>query len=227
VEAAAAASINPMTALAMLETMRGEGHSALCLTAAASNLGRMVNRLCLRDGVPLVNIVRSPQQVALLRGLGAECVLDSTEAHFDEALEAAMAATGATIAFDATGGGTLGGRILRAMDRSLAARAPGQGRYGSAVHKQLYFFGGLNPEPVTFQRDFGMAWGMGGWLLQARLARLDPAQLLAMKQRVRDELSGTFSSSFGGSIGLGEMIVEDHVRRYANRGTGDKLLVRP
>lgn len=227
VESAAAASINPMTALAMLETMRGEGHRALCLTAAASNLGQILNRVCLHDGVPLVSIVRSTEQVALLRASGARFVLDSTDPGFDAALEDALAATGATIAFDATGGGSLAGRLLGAMERSLAGGAPLHGRYGTEVHKQLYFFGGLDPDPVTFRRDFGMAWGMGGWLLQRTLAKLAPERVLAMKQRVRDQLDTIFASGFAGRIGLGEMMDEDRFRRYVKPQTGQKLLVVP
>lgn len=225
VDMAAAASINPMTALAMLETMRDGGHSALCLTAAASSLGQMLNRVCLHDGVALVNIVRSAEQVALLRAMGAPFVLDSTDPEFDDALEAAIAATGATVAFDATGGGTLGGRILRAMERSLAGSAPHQGRYGSDVHKQLYFFGGLDPAPVTFVRDFGMAWSMGGWLLQTVLARIGPDRVEAMKARVRDGLCTLFASSYGSRISLAGMMAEEAFRSYAKPGTGTKTLI--
>lgn len=225
VEQAAAASINPMTALAMVETMRDGGHQALCLTAAASNLGQMLNRLCLHDGIGLVNIVRSGEQAAMLRALGAPWVLDSTDPHFDEALEAAFSATGATVAFDATGGGTLGGRILRAMERSLAGSAPYQGRYGSDVHKQLYFFGGLDPSPVTFQRDFGMAWSMGGWLLQTVLARIGAERVEAMKARVRDDLCTLFASRFGSRLTLAGMLADDAVRAYGRPGTGTKTLI--
>ena len=225
VEHAAAASINPMTALAMLETMRDGGHSALCLTAAASNLGQMLNRVCLQDGVGLVNIVRSAGQVAMLHDMGAPFVLDSTDPDFDDALEAAMAATGATLAFDATGGGTLGGRILRAMERSLAGSAPLQGRYGSDALKQLYFFGGLDPAPVTFQRDFGMAWSIGGWLLQTVLARIGPARVEAMKERVRGEPGTLFASHYGRRISLAGMMADDAFRAYATPGTGTKTLI--
>ncbi len=227
VELAAAAWINPMTAVAMVETMRSEGHSGLVLTAAASNLGQMLNRLCKQEAVPLVNIVRSETQVALLHALGADHALNSSSADFDLALQDALAISGATLAFDATGGGNLAGRILRAMERGLAGSAQGYSRYGTAIHKQLYFFGGLNPAPVTFQRDFGMAWGMGGWLLQNALARFGAERREAIKMRVRNQLTELFASSFHKQIPLADMLAAEHYGVFTRLATGQKFLVRP
>ena len=176
--------VNPLTALGMVETMRREGHTALVHTAAASNLGQMLNRICLQDGIGLVNIVRSPAQAALLRGQGALHVCDSSADSFCHDLTEALVQTGATLAFDATGGGTLAGQILSAMEAALSRNASEYSRYGSPVHKQVYLYGGLDTSPTTFRRNFGMAWGMGGWLLFPFLNKIGPAGADALKQRV-------------------------------------------
>src|SRR5215218_9559388 len=124
--------VNPLTALGMIETMRREGHTALVHTAAASNLGQMLNKICQAEGVALVNIVRSPEQVAILKGLGAQYVVDSSAPGFMDELTEALVATGATLAFDATGGGKLAGQILTAMEIAANRRAGGEySRYGS------------------------------------------------------------------------------------------------
>ena len=224
---AAAAWINPMTALAMIETMRREGHLGLVLTAAASNLGHILGRLCRQDGVPYVAIVRSGAQVAKLRDQGVVHALDSSAPDFETALEQAISATGATLAFDATGGGTLAGQLLRGMERSLTGTMPGYSRYGTTVHKQVYFCGGLEPAPVTFRRDFGMAWGMGGWLLQHALARFGEECSAAMMKRVAADLGGVFASSFAHRIGLADLLAPDAVAGYATLATGGKFLVCP
>ena len=224
---AAAAWVNPMTALAMVETMRREGHRGLVLTAAASSLGQMLNRLCRHEGVALVNVVRSPAQVAMLRDAGAVHVLDSTADGFDAALEQALVTCQATLAFDATGGGTLAGRILRAMERGLARSASAYSRYGSATRKQLYFFGGLDPAPVTFRRDFGMAWGMAGWLMQSALASFGEDQAAAMMLRVREHLTDLFASSFHRQIGLAGLLSPEQLGTIARFATGQKTLVCP
>jgi NADPH:quinone reductase-like Zn-dependent oxidoreductase len=225
-EEGAAAWINPLTALAMVETMRREGHKALVLTAAASSLGQMLNRLCLADGIAVVNIVRSPVQAGLLHDTGAAHVCDSSAADFDARLEDALAATGATFAFDATGGGTLAGRILRAMDRAQAHGAI-YSRYGSAAHKQLYFFGGLDPRPVEFERNFGMAWGMGGWLLQPRLAGFGPETVQHMKDRVAREIASTFRTEFGLRVPLAGLLDPQALGQIAAMKTGGKALLLP
>ena len=184
--------VNPLTALGMTETMRREGHKALVHTAAASNLGQMLNRICLADGIGLVNIVRKPEQEALLREQGAVHVVSTASPRFVEELTEALVATGATLAFDAIGGGKLAGQILGAMEVALNRTAKEYSRYGSTTHKQVYLYGGLDTSPIEFQRTFGMAWGMGGWLLFPFLQRIgaDAAQALqgARRRRAQDDV---------------------------------------
>jgi NADPH:quinone reductase len=222
----AASFVNPMTALAMVETMRAEGHSALVHTAAASNLGQMLVKICLADGVGLVNIVRSPEQVATLGALGAEHVVDSSQADFPERLHDAVAATGATLAFDAVGGGTLAGEILAAMERCtppLEHWTP----YGSATHKQVYIYGSLDFGPTTIHRTFGMRWSVGGFLLTDALARLPGETVGAMRDRVAAELRTTFASSYGEVIGLADVLDLAHLGAFSKRSTGRKYLIDP
>jgi NADPH:quinone reductase len=219
--------VNPLTALGMVETMRREGHSALVHTAAASNLGQMLNRICLKDGVNLVNIVRSPAQVALLRGQGARWVVDSSAADFMAALTEALVATGATIAFDAIGGGALASQILQAMEAALLQKATEYNRYGSPVHKQVYLYGSLDTGPTLVNRNVGMAWAVGGWLLWPAMARLGPGRVAELKQRVADELHTTFASHYAGELSLAQALAPDQVARYAQRATGAKFLITP
>lgn len=219
--------VNPLTALGMVETMRREGHTALVHTAAASNLGQMLNRICLQDGIGLVNIVRSPAQAALLRGQGAVHVCDSSADSFTHDLTEALVQTGATLAFDATGGGTLAGQILSAMEAALSRNASEYSRYGSPVHKQVYLYGGLDTSPTTFRRNFGMAWGMGGWLLFPFLNKIGAAGAEALKQRVARELRSTFCSHYAGELSLTQALAPEQVRRYAQRATGEKFLIKP
>jgi len=219
--------VNPLTALGMVETMRAEGHSALVHTAAASNLGQMLNRICLKDGVGLVNIVRKPEQAALLRDQGAVHVVDSSSADFEERLTDALAATGATIGFDATGGGTLGGQILGCMEAALLRKPGGYSRYGTSTHKQVYLYGGLDLSPTTFRRTFGMAWGMGGWLLFPFLQRAGAATTQRLKQRVADELKTTFASHYSHEVSLAGALSAEAIAGYGRRATGEKYLIRP
>jgi len=225
-ESAASAWINPMTALAIIETMRKDGHRALALTAAASNLGKMLNRLCLEDSIPLVNIVRSEEGASALRAIGARYICNSSTDEFEEHLVEAVAQTGATLAFDATGGGALAGKILLAMERAATRHAQDTSRYGSAIYKQLYFFGGLDPSPVIFKRSFGMAWGMGGWLLQTALSNMSPTTVSAMKARVHDGLESVFVSDYERVLGLEEMLLPSNFALYAKFGTGGKVLIK-
>ena len=146
---------------------------------------------------------------------------------FDLALRDALTKSGATLAFDATGGGNLAGRILRAMEYSASRSAQAYSRYGTAIHKQLYFFGGLDPAAVTFQRNFGMAWGMGGWLLQTALARFGVERSNVLKRRVRDQLAQLFASSFHKQIALSDMLAAEHYGVFTRLATGQKFLVRP
>jgi len=219
--------VNPLTALGMVETMRREGHKALVHTAAASNLGQMLNRICLKDGIALVNIVRSPEQAALLRSIGAAHVCNSASPTFMEDLTQALVATGATIAFDATGGGKLGGQILTAMEAALNRTAKEYSRYGSTTHKQVYLYGGLDTSPTEFNRSFGMAWGMGGWLLFPFLQRIGPAAAQALKDRVAAELKTTFASHYTDEISLVQALQPEVIARYGKRATGAKFLINP
>ena len=224
---AAAAFVNPLTALGMVETMRREGHVALVHTVGASNLGMMLNRICLADGVPLVNIVRRPEHLALLRDQGAEHVVDSSADSFVDDLTDALRATQATIAFDAIGGGELAGTLLSCMERVAGEQAGEFSRYGSDVHKQVYIYGGLDRGPTTLRRDFGMSWGIGGWLLTPFLTKIGPDDADRLRQRVADEITTTFASTYGMRLSLADAVDPAHVVRYARMATGDKAVVLP
>jgi len=224
--AGASAFVNPMTALGMLETMRLEGHGAIVHTAAASNLGQMLVRLCRAERVALVNVVRRPEQAALLTSIGAEYVCDSSAPTFAADLAAAVAATSATIAFDATGGGTLAGQILTAMEAAAAAGAP-YSRYGSSVHKQVYVYGTLDRSPTVLARDVGFAWGVGGWLLTPLLKKIGPAAVARLRERVAHDLTTTFASAYSRTISLSEALDLDVIHAYARQATGEKFLIEP
>jgi NADPH:quinone reductase-like Zn-dependent oxidoreductase len=218
--------INPMTASAMLGTMRAEGHSAIVHTAAGSSLGRMVLRLCLEDGVGLVNVVRRAEPAAELRAAGAAHVCDSSSSAFSEELADAVAATGATLAFDALGGGELIDQILDAMERAQMRGRPFD-RYGSTTHKQAYVYGGLDRSPTMLRRTYGMAWGVGGWLLYPALQRLGGEAAAEMQARVAAEVTTTFATSFTAAIGLSGVVDPETVRAYGQARTGGKHLVDP
>ncbi len=219
--------VNPLTALGMVETMRREGHKALVHTAAASNLGQMLQKICLKEGIALVNIVRRPEQTALLKSIGAVHVCDISSASFISQLTDALVATGATLAFDATGGGKLAGQILGCMEAALNKTSTEYSRYGSTTHKQVYLYGGLDLSPTEFNRNFGMAWGMGGWLLFSFLQKIGSPAAQALKQRVAAELKTTFASHYTREISLSEALRPDVVAAYCQRATGAKLLINP
>ncbi|MDZ5620442.1 zinc-binding dehydrogenase [Nocardioides sp. HM23] len=223
----ASSFVNPLTALGMVETMRNEGHTGLVHTAAASNLGQMLNRICLADGVPLVNIVRRPEHARLLREQGAVHVCDSNEPTFEADLVTALKNTKATLAFDAVGGGTLAGQILNAMEAAIVAPDARYSRYGSDVHKQVYVYGALDPRPIELRRRFGFAWGVGGWLLTPFLARTSSEDLVRLRQRVAAELTTTFASHYTDQISLREALDVETLQRYARQATGEKFLLRP
>jgi NADPH:quinone reductase len=222
----AGAFVNPMTALGMIETMRMEGHTALVHTAAASNLGQMLNRLCLEEQVPLVSIVRSAAQADLLRAAGATWVCDSTAAPFTAGLTEALSATKATIAFDAIGGGRLASQILTAMEAALSAGAEFS-RYGSPVHKQVYIYGGLDRGPTELTRGFGMAWSVGGWLLTPFLQKAGRERVASMRQRVAAGLTTTFASRYTGEVSLAGALGLDAIAAYGRQATGRKYLITP
>jgi NADPH:quinone reductase len=219
--------INPLTALGFIETLRHEGHKALAHTAAASNLGQMLIKICNEDKIGLVNIVRKPEQVALLKSLGAEHVCNAESPTFMEDLTAALVATGATLAFDATGGGKLAGQILTCMEAALNKTSKEYSRYGSTTHKQLYLYGGLDTSPTTFNRSFGMAWGMGGWLVFSYLQKLGSGKMLQLKARVASELKTTFASHYAKEISLIEALQLSEIAVYGQRSTGTKYLINP
>ena len=223
----ASSYVNPMTVLGMVETMRREGHTALVHTAAASNLGQMLNRLCIDDGIPLVNIVRSAEQEALLRAAGATYVCNSAAPEFTRDLVAALVATSATLAFDAVGGGPLASQILSAMEAAAMSTATAYSRYGSTVHKQVYLYGGLDRGETRLARDYGMAWGIGGWLLPPFLEKIGPEAARGLRERIAAGLRTVFATSYAEEVTLAGALRLDNMRRYAATSTGGKFLIRP
>ena len=223
----ASAFVNPLTALGMTETMRREGHGALVHTAAASNLGQMLNRVCLADGIGLVNVVRRDEHVTLLRDAGARHVVSTSSASFDAELTEAIAATGATIAFDAIGGGRLAGRILAAMESALARNASEYSRYGTSTLKQVYLYGSLDTSPTEIVRSFGMAWAVGGWLVFPFLQRIGADAANSLKARVARELKTTFASRYTRTVSLAAALQPDAIAEYGRRATAAKVLIDP
>jgi D-arabinose 1-dehydrogenase-like Zn-dependent alcohol dehydrogenase len=223
----ASSFVNPLTALAMVETMRAEGHTALVHTAAASNLGQMLNRICLADGVQLVNIVRSPEQAQILHDLGAAHVCDSSAPNFMADLVERLTTTGATLAFDAIGGGRLASQILAGMEAAATAKATSYSRYGSTVFKQVYIYGGLDTRPTELTRSFGMSWGVGGWLLTYFLQKAGAETGARMRQRVAAELKTTFASRYSKVISLSDALDLEILAGYSRRATGEKYLIDP
>ncbi|GEP57437.1 zinc-binding dehydrogenase [Reyranella soli] len=219
--------VNPLTALGMTETMKREGHKALVHTAAASNLGQMLNKICQEDGIPLVNIVRSAEQAKLLRGIGAKHVVDSTSANFTEELTQALVETGATIAFDAIGGGKLASQILTAMEMAINKTAKEYSRYGSTTHKQVYIYGSLNTGPVELTRNYGTAWGVGGWLLTPFLQKIGRSGQAPLRERVVKNLKTTFASHYTKVVSLPEVLDLKNIAVYGKRSTGEKFLINP
>lgn len=233
--------VNPLTALSMVETMKREGHQALVHTAAASNLGQMLQKVCLKDGIGLVNIVRSEVQAAVLRDVGARHICNSTSPDFQEQLTQALVETGATIAFDATGGGTLASSILSCMEAAIGRRArveaaradasgkkpDADGRYGSETYKQVYLYGNLERGPTLLTRAYGSAWSVGGWLLFPFLAKIGPENARRLRERVAAELKTTFASHYTRRVSLAGMLQADAIAEYSKRATGTKYLVCP
>jgi NADPH:quinone reductase len=219
--------VNPLTALGMVATMRAEGHTALVHTAAASNLGQMLNKICLKDSVGLVNIVRRQEHVDLLKKLGAAHVCNLTSPTFMNDLTEALVATGATVAFDAIGGGSIAGQILTAMEAAANRTAKEYSRYGSTVHKQVYIYGGLDRGPTQFSRTFGMAWGVGGWLLTAFLQKIGFEAAQKLRERVAAEIKTTFASTYTKEISLAEALRLEEIAVYSRLATGEKYLINP
>jgi NADPH2:quinone reductase len=223
----ASSFVNPLTALGMVETMRLEGHVGLVHTAAASNLGQMLVRLCVEENVPLVNVVRSAAQEATLRSLGAAYVCDSSSPEFMKDLIDALRETSATLAFDATGGGNLASQILTAMEAAANANATHYSRYGSTTHKQVYIYGGLDRSATVLSRNFGFAWGLGGWLLTPFLQKVGMEKIISLQQRVAQSLTTTFASSYSREISLSQALEPEVIAQYARQATGEKFLIAP
>jgi NADPH:quinone reductase-like Zn-dependent oxidoreductase len=219
--------VNPLTALGMVETMRREGHKALVHTAAASNLGQMLNRVCLADGVELVNVVRKVEQEKILRELGAKYVVNSSADSFMSDLTAAIKATGATIAFDATGGGKLASQILSCMEAAAVSNMQVYNRYGSDVFKQVYIYGGLDRSPTVLTRNFGFSWSIGGWLLFPFLQKVGIEKMLELRARVAREIKTTFASHYTSEISLAQTLSLEALAVYGKQATGEKFLIRP
>ena len=219
--------VNPLTALGMIESMRREGHTALVHTAAASNLGQMLVKLCIADGVGLVNVVRNAEQAKMLKDIGARYVVDSTSPAFVDELTDAIAETGATIAFDAVGGGRLASQILWSMEAALNRKATAYSRYGSSVHKQVYIYGGLDTRPTELAHSFGLAWGINGWLLPLFLAKVGPETADRLRARVAAELKTTFASHYTAQISLAEALEPQVIAAYHRRATGEKYVIVP
>ncbi len=207
--------------------MKLEGHKALVHTAAASNLGQMLSKLCNKDSIGLVNIVRKPEHVKLLKSIGAEHVCDSSQPSFMDDLTNALVATGATLAFDATGGGKLAGQILTCMEIAANKTAKEYSRYGSTTHKQVYIYGGLDRSPTEFNRNFGMAWGIGGWLLTPFLQKIGPEEAQKLRERVAAEIKTTFASKYTKEVSLSEALASSEIAVYGKQATGEKYLINP
>jgi NADPH2:quinone reductase len=219
--------VNPLTALGMVETMKMESHTALVHTAAASNLGQMLVKICLADGVQLVNIVRKKKQLEQLKALDAVHVCNSSEPTFKEDLVDALVATGATIAFDATGGGKLASEILAAMEIAANKSSDGHSIYGSTTYKQVYIYGGLDRSATILNRAFGMSWGLGGWLLTPFIGKIGMEKFGALRQRVANEIKTTFDSHYTREISLVEVLSADAIKGYSKQATGEKFLIKP
>ena len=227
---AASSFVNPLTALAFIETMKMENHTAIVHTAAASNLGQMLVKICKDDDIPLVNIVRKQEQVDLLKDIGAKHICNTSDPDFMESLVSALVATGATLGFDATGGGNNGelpGQILAAMEVAANKMAKEYSRYGSDTYKQVYIYGGLDQSPTILKRSYGMSWGLGGWLLTPMIGRIGMEKFQAMRARVAKEIKTTFASTYANEISFEEMLQPETIKSYAKQATGQKYLVNP
>ncbi len=219
--------VNPLTALGFLETMRMERHDALIHFAAASNLGQMLNRLCIADGIPLINIVRNADQASILAREGATCILDSSAPEFEARLVEAVAQTGATLCFDPIGGGRQASTALAAMEAAAARNISEYNRYGTDVFKQVYVYGLLDRTPTVLDRWVGFAWSVGGWLLTHRLRQIGPERAAMLQQRVADELKTTFRTSYTRTLTLREALSPEVARAYNRKATGEKYLITP
>jgi NADPH2:quinone reductase len=224
---AASAFINPLTVLGMVETMRREGFTGIVHTAAASNVGQMLVRLCAAEGIPLVNVVRSEEQAKTLAALGARYVVDSSASSFTAALTDAVAEAGAMLGFDAIGGGTMASTILQCMESAALRRTSGFLRYGTSTPKQVYIYGVLDARPTEVTRSYGAAWGVGGWLMTWCMQKLGPEVEARLRARIASEIKTTFATTYGATIGLKALVDPEALRAANKRATGGKLLIDP
>jgi NADPH:quinone reductase len=224
---AASSYVNPLTALGFIETLKAEGHKAMVHTAAASNLGQMVLKLCLQEDIDLVCIIRSDEQAKILTDLGAKYVINSNDDDFKAQLVDAMAETGATLAFDAIGAGDMADTLLASMERALSRNASGLNTYGSDQHKQVYIYGRLAQGPVTLGQSYGMHWGVGGWLLTPFLQKIGLEKMAELQARVANEIKTTFASNITAELSLSEAIDPANIARYMPKKTGEKYLITP
>ncbi len=224
---AASCFVNPLTALGMVETMRNEGHTALVHTAAASNLGQILNRLCIEEGIGLVNIVRKPEQEAILRDLGAEFICNSTADTFDSDLTEALVKTGATMAFDAIGGGDMANQILKYREVAANQSSDEYSHYGSEVYKQVYIYGRLDKGPTMLKREYGVAWGVGAWLLFPFMKKAGAQRISELNARIAAGLKTTFASHYTREVSLAEALSLEAIGEYSKRTTGEKFLITP
>tara|TARA_B110000285_G_scaffold142686_1_gene159454 strand:+ start:253 stop:1380 length:1128 start_codon:yes stop_codon:yes gene_type:complete len=219
--------VNPLTALAMVETMRMENHTALVHTAAASNLGQMLNRICMNEDVALVNIVRKVEQEAILKAMGAKYIVNTTSDSYYDDLTDALAETGATLAFDATGGGKLAGQILSCMEAAALRSMTEYNGYGSDVFKQVYIYGGLDRNPTTLTRNFGFSWSLSGFLLTPFLQKVGIEKSIQMRAKVAAEIKTTFASHYTKEVSLAEALSPEAISVYGKQTTGEKYLIKP
>jgi NADPH2:quinone reductase len=219
--------VNPLTALGFVETMKMEGHKAIVHTAAASNLGQMLNKLCIKDGIELVNIVRREEQAELLRALGAKYVCNSSSESFTEDLIDAIAETGAYLAFDAIGGGSMGSQILNCMERAALRTSEANGPYGTTIHKQLYVYGRLNTAQLELNLGMGFRYALAGWLMPMFLEKVGAERAQQLRQRIADEITTTFASSYTKEVSLSQVMDAEFVAEFSKMATGTKYLINP
>lgn len=219
--------VNPMTVQAFLATMQQEGHTAIVHTAAASNLGQMLAKLCRKENVPLVAIVRRESQRAILAELGVPHIVDSSTETFFEDLVRAIAAAEATLCFDAIGGGDMANTVLIAMEAALRSRGAESSIYGTPVHKQVYQYGRLDFGPTRLTGSYGMYWGVGGWLLTPRLKELGSKRTMQMRQYAIEERNGIFASQYARTVGLDDLLDPETAQAINRKSTGGKVLIDP
>jgi NADPH:quinone reductase-like Zn-dependent oxidoreductase len=226
-EEGASAFVNPMTALGFVETARMEEQGAIIHTAAASNLGQMLIKICQEDDIPLVNIVRKAEHVDMLSGLGATHIVNSSDDDFSKQLRQAIETTDAYLGFDPIGGGQAVDNCFKAMEQVAVKKMSEFSRYGSDQQKKMYIYGRLDLGPTILTPAYGFGWTLSGWLLTPFLQMAGMETIIRMRQRVLDGLTTTFASSYKRKVSLEEMLTRDAVLDYREMKTGEKYLVTP